>query len=273
MAYATRELNFHMRLDLYLAKQHGMSRSRAKALIEQGCVRLSGRTVTKPAFDVDTDLAYSLDIDDGALPYVSRGGLKLRGALECFEISVNGRVCADIGASTGGFTDCLLQNGASRVYAVDSGSGQLAESLRADGRVISLEHFNARNLTAESFGEYCSLAVADLSFISQTLVLPAVSSVLEVGGEYIGLIKPQFECGREAVGKGGLVRSAADHLRAVERVVRAALECFFSVMAIAESPILGGDGNREFLLYAKKTSGNTVCVPTRDELINLTRRK
>lgn len=262
-----------MRLDLYIAEERKMSRSRAKALIEQGCVRLDGRCITKPAFDIEDGAVSVLELDDGALPYVSRGGLKLRGALECFGVSPDGRVCADIGASTGGFTDCLLQNGARRVYAVDSGSAQLAEALRRDERVVSLEHFNARELTEDTFGELCSLAVADLSFISQTLVLGPLSSVLCEGGEYIGLIKPQFECGREAVGKGGLVKGAAHHLYAVERVIAAALECGMSVKAVADSPILGGDGNREFLLYAEKTSGVAVCVPSRAELIALTRRR
>ncbi len=262
-----------MRLDLYIAEERKMSRSRAKALIEQGCVRLDGRCITKPAFDIEDGAVPALEIDNGALPYVSRGGLKLRGALECFCVSPKGRVCADIGASTGGFTDCLLQNGARRVYAVDSGSEQLAEVLRRDERVVSLEHFNARELTGDTFGELCSLAVADLSFISQTLVLGAVSSVLCDGGEYIGLIKPQFECGREAVGKGGLVKGAAHHLYAVEKVITAAIECGMSVKAVADSPILGGDGNREFLLYAEKTSGTAVCEPSRAELIGLTRRR
>lgn len=255
-----------MRLDLYLASRRAMSRSRAKALIEQGSVRIDGKSITKPSYDIPCEAEIMLELDETALPYVSRGGLKLRGALESFGIDVRGRVCADIGAATGGFTDCLLKSGAAKVYAVDSGSDQLSRTLRSDARVISLEHFNARELTCDSFGEMCSLAVADLSFISQTLVLGGIYSVLSDTGEYVGLIKPQFECGRSALGKGGIVRDPCEHLRAIERVITAALELGFTVKSVIASPIFGGDGNREFLFHAIKSASPALCLPTRDEL-------
>ncbi len=258
-----------MRLDMYLADRRSMTRSRAKALIERGSVSVDGKTVTKPAFDISEEASPSIEVDEDALPYVSRGGLKLRGALDEFKIDVAGRICADIGASTGGFTDCLIKSGAAKVYAVDSGSNQLAESLRRDARVVSMEHFNARELTRDSFGELCSLAVADLSFISQTLVLDAVASILEDGGEYIGLIKPQFECGRSALGKGGIVRDASEHLRAVDRVTLCATECGFTVKSVISSPIFGGDGNREFLFHAIKTGETAQCLLTHAELKRL----
>jgi len=261
-----------MRLDLYLSLKRSLSRSRAKALIEEGNVTISGKTVTKASYEVDENsenLDDIITVNENALPYVSRGGLKLKGALDFFGVAPVGRVCADIGASTGGFTDCLLKHGACKVYAVDSGSNQLAHSLRLDSRVISMEGFNARYLSPEALGEKCSLAVADLSFISQTLVLEGIASILSDEGEYIGLIKPQFECGRSAVGKGGIVKNAKDHLYAIERVTEFAVQCGLEVRNVIISPIKGGDGNREFLFHAVKVGDGARCLPTKAELSKL----
>ena len=257
MAFVTQKLTA-MRLDTYLAENHGFSRSRAKALIEEGNVIVDGKCIKKPSFALDDTLSHDIIVDQSSLPYVSRGGLKLEGALKAFNVNPSGKVCADIGASTGGFTDCLLKGCAVKVYAVDSGTDQLVPVLKNDPRVVSIEQFNARNLTSETFGEACDLAVADLSFISQTYVLSGIASVLADGGEYIGLIKPQFECGREAIGKGGIVKSSKDHLFAIKKVVASALEVGFTVLSIIKSPITGGDGNVEFLIHAVK-NGDSVA--------------
>ena len=262
-----------MRLDIFLSQTHGISRSRAKSLIEEGSVTVLGKSITKASFDIDELAANDVSVDESSNPYVSRGGLKLRGALDAFGIDPKGRVCADIGASTGGFTDCLLKNGATRVYAVDSGSDQLAEVLKKDERVVSIEHFNARNLTEETFGEKCSLAVADLSFISQTLVLEGICAVMDDGADYVGLIKPQFECGKSAVGKGGIVKKATDHLFAIERVCSCAVEVGLDVKSVIVSPIKGGDGNREFLFHAVKAQIGSGTAPSKSELSALVRAK
>ncbi|MBR6807564.1 MAG: TlyA family RNA methyltransferase [Clostridia bacterium] len=243
-----------MRLDAYVSlMRENITRSRAKSLIESGNVKLDGNVITKPSYNVDGAREYDLEVSENALPFVSRGGLKLLEALRTFGVDPTGKVCIDIGASTGGFTDCLLSNGASKVYAIDSGSGQLSEKLKSDPRVISMERFNARNLTPESIGELCLLAVADLSFISQTYVLPAIYSVLDNEGEYIGLIKPQFECGKSALNKNGIVKDKKEFIHAITRVLECAKTCGFEIVSLIDSPISGGDGNREFLFFARKT--------------------
>lgn len=240
-----------MRLDLYL-HEHGLtpSRSRARMLIDAGAVAVDGFTVTRAAYDVRE--GQTVTVRD-ALRYVSRGGLKLEGALAAFPVSCRGRVALDVGASSGGFTDCLLQNGAAFVYAVDAGSGQLAPSLRADARVACLENYNARYLDPADFPRRPDLAVMDVSFISQTLILPVLAAVLPAGGELISLIKPQFEAGRAAVGRGGIVRDPAERERAIDRVTRAAALCGFARKGLTRSPIEGGDGNIEFLAYFVRT--------------------
>jgi 23S rRNA (cytidine1920-2'-O)/16S rRNA (cytidine1409-2'-O)-methyltransferase len=194
----------------------------------------------------------------GHLKYVSRGALKLESALDSFSIDVGGAVAADIGASTGGFTDCLLKRGATRVYAVDCGTDQLDQTLWQDSRVVSIENFNARELTVDTIGEYVDIAVMDLSFISQTLVLPSVASVVRRGGAVVSLVKPQFECGRNALSKGGIVKEKSDHLSALRRVKNCAETLDLAAMGAAVSPILGGDGNREYLIYFVKNGGKAV---------------
>lgn len=244
-----------MRLDNYVTFKHDeISRSRAKSLIETGNVRVNGKIVYKPSYVVDEFSDVLLEVMTEALPYVSRGGLKLRSAIEEFGIDPTNKICIDVGASTGGFTDCLLKHGANKIFAVDSGSNQLAGVLREDKRVVSIEHFNARFLTLETIGELCSLAVADLSFISQTLVLPSIFSVLEENGDYIGLIKPQFECGKSALNKNGIVKDKKEYYHAIKRVLDSAEECGFEIKGIISSPITGGDGNREFLFHAMKSA-------------------
>lgn len=262
-----------MRLDYYLSQINCISRSKAKSLIDEGCVTVDDKIVKKPSFEIDETAEHIVSVDDSANPYVSRGGLKLKGALDAFKVDVKDKVCADIGASTGGFTDCLLKHGAKRVYAVDSGTDQLVNTLKCDPRVVSMEKFNARDLRYDTFGELCSIAVADLSFISQTYVLEGIAAVLENGGEYIGLIKPQFECGRAAIGKGGIVKKATDHLYAIERVTDFAVNVGFEVMNVILSPIRGGDGNREFLMYAVKNTSEPMCRLSKSQLSALTREK
>ncbi len=239
-----------MRLDEYLAfSALAPSRSRAKALIVSGAVTVNGKTIRKPAFFVSEEDAVTVS---SSFRYVSRGGEKLAAALAAFSVSCEGRVVLDIGASSGGFTDCARQNGAALVYAVENGHGQLAESLLADPAVISMEHYNARCLQRTDFSPIPTLAVMDVSFISQTLILPALAEVLPAGGELISLIKPQFEAGRSAVGRGGLVRREEDRRSAIARVVASAGTCGFSHRGVIVSPILGGDGNVEYLSYFVK---------------------
>jgi 23S rRNA (cytidine1920-2'-O)/16S rRNA (cytidine1409-2'-O)-methyltransferase len=222
------------------------SREKAKALLLAGSVFLNGQRIDKPGQNVDPESEIEIA---GKLPYVSRGGLKLEKALDHFHVNVAGKICLDVGASTGGFTDCLLQRGAARVYAVDVGKGQLDWRLRGDPRVTVREGINARYLKLDDVGEPVDLATMDVSFISATLIIPNLAAVLKADGAMIILIKPQFEVGREQVGKGGIVKDPAMHNAACDRV-RAAVEAIGFQTAIIESPVLGAEGNREFLLYA-----------------------
>jgi 23S rRNA (cytidine1920-2'-O)/16S rRNA (cytidine1409-2'-O)-methyltransferase len=222
------------------------SREKAKALLLAGAVRVNGQLVDKPGQSVALDSAVELA---QKLRYVSRGGVKLEGALIHFGINVTGRVCADIGSSTGGFTDCLLQHGAARVHAIDVGSGQLDWKLRNDHRVVVHEGVNARYLAPSDVSELIDVAVFDVSFISVSIILPVLPPLLRPDGEIVILIKPQFEVGRDQVGKGGIVRDPALHTAACNRIETAVQALGFKT-AIMESPISGAEGNREFLLYA-----------------------
>ena len=238
-----------MRLDLYLV-QAGLARSRTEAadLIAEGAVTVEGRVRTKPSFPIDEATPVTaVAISRAAHPFVSRGGEKLAAALAAFSLSPAGCVALDIGASSGGFTDCLLQNGATRVYALDVGEGQLVPSLASDPRVISMEHYNARFLRSEDFSPLPTFATMDVSFISQTLILPALAALLPDGSPFVTLIKPQFEVGRDGIGKGGIVRDARLRELAVTRVVAAAAAAGLSHLGTIDSPILGKDGNHEFL--------------------------
>lgn len=223
------------------------SRERAKALLLAGAVRVNGQRVDKPGQNVPVGSAIEVA---AKLRYVSRGGLKLEGALSHFRIDVMNKVCIDIGSSTGGFTDCLLQHGAARVHAVDVGAGQLDWKLRNDSRVVVHEGINARYITPADIGDAADLLVCDVSFISVTLIAPAFPALLRPNGEMIILVKPQFEAGRDEVGKGGIVRDPAVHAAACARVETAIRALGFKT-DIMESPISGAEGNREFLLYAR----------------------
>jgi 23S rRNA (cytidine1920-2'-O)/16S rRNA (cytidine1409-2'-O)-methyltransferase len=236
------------RLDQLLVERGlAESREKARALILAGSVTVDGQKSDKPGHAFPEECRVEVA---APMPYVSRGGFKLAGALEHFGIDVHGRVCVDVGSSTGGFTDCLLQRGAVRVYAVDVGHGQLDWKLRKDPRVTVREGVNARYLQPEDFPEKFDLAVCDASFISATLLIPAIAPLLAKHGEMVILVKPQFEVGREQVGKGGIVRDPELHRAACEKV-KAAVEALGFATSIMESPILGSEGNREFLLYAR----------------------
>lgn len=242
-----------MRLDRLLVERgYAKSRERAQALILAGKVLVNEQKLDKAGANVEEDAAIRLLGED--LRYVSRGGLKLEHALQHWHIGVDGRICMDVGASTGGFTDCLLQHGAARVIAVDTGYGQIDNKLRQDARVRLLERTNARYLTPADIGEPVSLVAMDVSFISATLVLPAVAAATfpqaSVEQEFVVLVKPQFEAGREAVGKGGIVRDEHAQQQAVEKVRRALADLDWANSDVIDSPILGMEGNREFLLYA-----------------------
>jgi 23S rRNA (cytidine1920-2'-O)/16S rRNA (cytidine1409-2'-O)-methyltransferase len=224
------------------------SREKARALVLSGAVLVDGRKIDKAGHPVSQEARVEVT---ARLPYVSRGGVKLAHALNYFRIDVQGSICLDIGASTGGFTDCLLQAGAGRVYAVDTGAGQIDWRLRNDPRVILRERLNARYLEPSHIGEPVDLAVCDVSFISVTLVLPRIVPLMRETGEMVILIKPQFEVGRGHVGKGGVVRDPELHRAACDRVQEAVQAMGLSA-ALTESPITGAEGNREFLLHARR---------------------
>ena len=237
-----------IRLDkLLVARGLAPSRERAQALILAGKVLVAEQKLEKPGSSVDPQAAVRLLGED--LKYVSRGGLKLELALEHWKIDIRGRDCLDVGASTGGFTDCLLQHGARKVIAVDTGYGQIDIKLRQDARVRLLERTNARYLTRQQLGQTVDLAAFDLAFISVTLVLPAAMAAAEPR-EIVVLVKPQFEAGREHVSKGGIVRDPAAQQAAVQRVHRAVDGLGGKEIEVTDSPILGAEGNREFLLHA-----------------------
>jgi len=237
------------RIDLLLVERGlAESRAQAQALVLAGAVVAGDRRVDKPGQLVDPELPLRVKEDAAPRKYVSRGALKLERALADFPVDPAGKVCADLGASTGGFTDLLLQRGAVRVYAVDVGYGQLHDRIRNDPRVVVRERENARHLTAASLGEAVDLVTADLSFISLRLVLPAVKAVLKPGGLAVLLVKPQFEVGRGEVGKGGVVRDDGARRAALEGIEAAARSLGFEVLGHAESPVPGPAGNREWLL-------------------------
>jgi 23S rRNA (cytidine1920-2'-O)/16S rRNA (cytidine1409-2'-O)-methyltransferase len=238
------------RLDVaMLSRQLVESREKAQALILSGKVMVDGQKANKPGHSV-TETAHIAIAEP--LKYVSRGGLKLEAALEHFGIDPAGKVCLDVGTSTGGFTDCLLQHGAVRVHCVDTGAGQIDWKLRTNARVILHERLNARYLAPSDIGEPVQLIACDVSFISVTLLIPALMPLLAPGGDWIVLVKPQFEVGRELVGKGGIVRDHAAHGAACDKVAAALARAGFNTK-LADSPILGAEGNREFLLHGKAT--------------------
>ena len=251
-----------MRLDIYLTEEGlASSRSAAQAMIMAGDVYIDGQKAMKAGEAVKG--TERIEVRGKAARYVSRGGLKLEKALKVFPITLDGKVCMDIGASTGGFTDCMLQNGAARVYSVDVGYGQLAWKLRQDERVVNLERTNIRYLTSEELDSIPQFFSVDVSFISLKLVLPVIYSLISDDGEGVCLIKPQFEAGREKVGKKGVVREKSTHIEVIENVLEFARETGFSVLGLDYSPVRGPEGNIEYLMHIKKSneSGQDFDVP------------
>ena len=244
-------MSVRQRLDLALVERGlAETRQKAQATIMSGIVYVNGQKVDKAGFAVTPEA--NIEVRGNALPYVSRGGLKLEKAMREFGLILDGCVCADIGASTGGFTDCMLQNGAAKVYAVDVGYGQLDWKLRSDKRVVCMERTNARYLTKEQIPDELDFASIDVSFISLKLILPAVNGVLKDGGHVACLVKPQFEAGREKVGKKGVVRDSAVHLEVLEHFLEHAADSGFGVLDMTFSPIRGPEGNIEYLGYLEK---------------------
>lgn len=246
-----------IRLDNFLA-DNGLapSREKAKALIMAGVVYVDNQKEDKAGTFITEN--QKVEVRGGDLKYVSRGGLKLEKAMSSFNIELSDKVCMDIGASTGGFTDCMLQNGAKKVFAVDVGYGQLAWKLRCDDRVVNMERTNIRYVTLENIGECLDFASVDVAFISLKLVLPVAYNLLSDSGEVVALIKPQFEAGKEKVGKKGVVKDIAVHEEVVSGIYDFVIEAGFSVLGLDFSPIKGPEGNIEYLIHLKKGAETTV---------------
>ena len=243
-----------MRLDQYLFN-YGFTKSRqnAKTMIEDGNVLIDSTKITKPSYNLDETIEHSVEILNKPR-FVSRGGEKLDFAIQTFNVTTKDKICIDIGASTGGFTDCLLQRGASIVYAVDSGHSQLDESLQINPKVVSIEKYNAKFMQPSDFPQLFDIAVMDVSFISQNLLHNGINSVLKDGGLLISLIKPQFECGKKALNSNGVVKNHSYHKQAIESVIDNALILGFSCIDLVRSPIEGGSGNVEFLALLQKSA-------------------
>lgn len=238
------------RLDVYLSESSLVtSRTEAKNFIQGGAVTVDGKVVTKPSLSIDDNACVCVDKE--FKKYASRGGYKLEAALDEFKVMCEGAKALDVGASSGGFTDCLLKRGALHVIAVDSGSGQMVQSLRDDDRVTVIENFNARYMTPGDLEFRPELVVMDVSFISATLIIPAIKSCISDDGDFICLIKPQFEVGKSGIGKGGIVKNDALREKAVNDVVEFAKCVGFKSCGLMRSPIVGGDGNIEFLAHFK----------------------
>lgn len=240
------------RLDVLLVKRNlAESREKAKAIIMAGNVFVDGQREDKAGSTFAPEV--NIEVRGHVLPYVSRGGLKLEKALARFDVEVNGKTCTDVGSSTGGFTDCMLQNGAKKVYAIDVGRGQLDWKLRNDPRVVCMEKTNIRYVTPEDIGEPIDFSSIDVSFISLTKVLIPIRNYLKPDGQIVALIKPQFEAGREKVGKKGVVREKSTHREVIHKIMDFAVEAGFNLCALDYSPIKGPEGNIEYLIHLKKT--------------------
>lgn len=237
------------------------SREKAKALIMAGQIYVNGMKAIKPGVTVNS--SDKIELKGNTLPYVSRGGLKLEKAMKVFPLTLDKKVCMDIGASTGGFTDCMLQNGAVKVYSIDVGYGQLAWKLRSDSRVVNLERTNFRYVTREQIPEEIDFASIDVSFISLKLIFPALMPLLKTEGECVCLVKPQFEAGKEKVGKKGVVREKSTHVEVIVNVIGYASDNGFSILNLDFSPVKGPEGNIEYLLYIKKMD-DSICLVDSD---------
>lgn len=252
------------RLDVLLvARNLAESRSKAQAMIMAGEVYVNEQKADKAGLEVNIDEDPVIEVRGSACPYVSRGGLKLEKALRDFGVDPTGFVCSDSGASTGGFTDCLLQQGASKVFAIDVGYGQLAWKIRSDPRVVVMERTNIRYVTPEDLGEPLDLSVVDVSFISLKIVLPAIQKLLKPTGQVLCLIKPQFEAGKENVGKKGVVRDPAVHEEVIRTVTAFARELGFCPLALTYSPVKGPEGNIEYLIYLSRAEGEDTVTEER----------
>lgn len=240
-----------IRLDVAVFEAgYAPSREKAKAIIMAGQVYVNNQKVDKAGTEIKSDDV--LEVRGNTLKYVSRGGLKLEKAMQCFPISLSGKICMDVGASTGGFTDCMLMNGAVKVYSIDVGYGQLAWKLRCDERVVNLERTNFRYVTEEQIKDKIDFASVDVSFISLSHILPNLNKFLNDDGQAVCLIKPQFEAGKEKVGKKGVVRDKSVHAEVVEKIIDLASQNGFSVCGLDFSPVKGPEGNIEYLIYLKK---------------------
>ena len=257
------------RLDAMLfAKGLCESREKAKSLIMSGIVYVDDQKADKAGlFVTDKNI---IEVRGSGLSYVSRGGLKLEKGISAFSLDLRGKICMDIGASTGGFTDCMLQNGAKKVYSIDVGYGQLAWKLRCDERVVNMERTNFRYVTKEQIAEEIDFASIDVSFISLKIILPVLHTLLKDGGEAVALIKPQFEAGREKVGKKGVVRELSTHIEVIKDIVSFANSNGFCVKMLDFSPIKGPEGNREYLMYIEKS---TDASDISEDIINAVAKK
>ena len=254
------------RLDILLVKRNlAPSREKAKAVIMAGNVYVDGQKEDKAGSTFPEDAV--IEVRGHALPYVSRGGLKLEKAMRNFDLSVEGKVCTDVGASTGGFTDCMLQNGARKVFAIDVGRGQLDWKLRNDPRVVCMEKTNIRYVKPEDIGEPIDFSSVDVSFISLTKVLGPIREYLKENGHVAALIKPQFEAGREKVGKKGVVREQSTHLEVIRKVMDFSLSSGYDLLGLDFSPIKGPEGNIEYLVHLKKIPDGTAAdIPSKEEI-------
>lgn len=251
--------NNKKRLDIALVERSlAPSREKAKAVIMAGIVYVNNQKSDKAGKDVSEDDI--IEVRGSTLKYVSRGGLKLEKAMKCFPINLSGAVCIDVGASTGGFTDCMLMNGAEKVFSVDVGYGQLAWKLRTDERVVNLERTNFRHITEEQLTEPADFASVDVSFISLRHILPNLNKFLKNGGSAVCLIKPQFEAGREKVGKKGVVSDLNTHIEVIQNVISMAGDNGFSVCGLDFSPVKGPEGNIEYLIYLLKSNGEPLIA-------------
>ena len=249
------------RLDVLLTEQmYADSRSKAQAIIMSGNVYVNGQKADKPGMSFEETV--QIEVRGSVCPYVSRGGLKLEKALRDFGVKPEGYVCSDSGASTGGFTDCLLQQGAKKVFAIDVGYGQLDWKIRSDERVVVMERTNIRYVTPEQLGEPLDLSVVDVSFISLKLVLPTIKTLLKPTGQVLCLIKPQFEAGKEKVGKKGVVRDKAVHKEVLDQFVALATELSFQILGLTFSPVKGPEGNIEFLGHLSLDAVEGICPDT-----------
>ena len=259
-----------MRADQYLYNNsYAESRQKAQTLIKSGAVVIDGVRIVKSSTEINEAEHHDVVVTN-VEKYVGRGGLKLEGALEYFKLDPKGLVCADIGASTGGFTDCLLQNGVKKVYAFDSGKDQLHVKLKNDPRVVSKEGFNARYISHDDVGELVDLAVMDVSFISQTMIIPSLVPIIKDGGALISLVKPQFEAGRSALGKNGIVKNSKDRYAAALRVLESSELAGLSCRGFVRSPIKGGDGNEEYLIYLVKAPYENDKLLWKEQIKNIT---